>query len=377
MPTKIKPLAWTTWETPDRAVVRPDIRNETGDTMPRLLLIPFANGALKMSATRRPLTMLSVAAGTARAMHTRIDSVLVSEPDVKLGQVAQILTKRLRLDGHRYIGGGVFEKVSIGDVLPVLMQIRAIVELPEAPAPLHSEPTIPAFLRKENCMSESATHPVPQPASNGLIPVFDGSIGGVACSVCDARTLHAFLEAGKDFSNWIKDRIAKYQFVKDQDFAIDSPNLANQKQGRGGDRRSTDYHLTLDMAKELSMVENNEKGRQARRYFIECERHAMEVLAGRQPAVEHSHAHHLIAKAARSRAWRYAEEQRQAFMAAIGSAAKPGDDETAWGMSYLLMDRIEERLVKIGMDMANKHSPQAVASWLLNWRPETRIALSL
>ena len=33
-----------------------------------------------------------------------------------------------------------------------------------------------------------------------------------------------------------------------------------------------EYHITLDMAKELSMVERNEKGKQARKYFIECEK---------------------------------------------------------------------------------------------------------
>lgn len=99
------------------------------------------------------------------------------------------------------------------------------------------------------------------------------------------------------------------------------------------------------------------------------------LVTERQPVAHASAPHHLIAQAARSRAWRYAEEQRQVFMAAIGSAAKPGDDETAWGMSSLLMTRIEERLVKMGMDMAHKHSPQTVANWLLNWRPETQLAL--
>lgn len=44
------------------------------------------------------------------------------------------------------------------------------------------------------------------------------------------------------------------------------------KKGRGGNRRSVDYLLTLDVAKELSMVENNEQGRMARRYFINCEK---------------------------------------------------------------------------------------------------------
>ena len=92
----------------------------------------------------------------------------------------------------------------------------------------------------------------------------------------NARDLHEFLEVGKDFSNWIKDRIQKYNFTEGQDYLtqkIDSPNSANQS-GRGGDRRSIEYHLTLDMAKELSMVERNEKGKQARQYFIECERRA-------------------------------------------------------------------------------------------------------
>ena len=94
---------------------------------------------------------------------------------------------------------------------------------------------------------------------------------------CDARELHARLQVGRDFSSWIKGRVDEYGFIEGVDFlVIDSPNPANQKKGRGGDRRSIDYHLTLDMAKELALVENNEIGRAVRRYFIQAEKELRE-----------------------------------------------------------------------------------------------------
>lgn len=106
-----------------------------------------------------------------------------------------------------------------------------------------------------------------EPTTENIIPVIANANGR---PTVDARTLHAFLEVGKDFSNWIRGRIEKYGFAEGEDYDIGSPVLANQS-GKGGDRRSRDYHLTLDMAKELAMVERNEKGKQARRYFIRCE----------------------------------------------------------------------------------------------------------
>lgn len=106
--------------------------------------------------------------------------------------------------------------------------------------------------------------------SHALIPVFAGELAGIPVQLVDARLLHRFLQVGKRYASWIVERIAEYGFVQDQDFLI-SQNRET-KPGRGGDRRSKDYHITLDMAKELAMVERNDKGREARRYFIECER---------------------------------------------------------------------------------------------------------
>lgn len=111
--------------------------------------------------------------------------------------------------------------------------------------------------------------------TNQLIPVFAGEIQNQSAQLVDARLLHSFLDVARDFSNWIKKRIADYGFVKDQDYI---EVFAKSGENPQGGRPSIDYHLTIDMAKELSMVERNEKGKQARRYFIEMERRALEHL---------------------------------------------------------------------------------------------------
>lgn len=101
-----------------------------------------------------------------------------------------------------------------------------------------------------------------------LIPVVPGTIGNVQCLTVDGRTLHGVLGVRRDFSNWIKGRISKYDFIESQDFEV----FAKTGENSEGGRPSQEYTCTLDMGKELCMVENNEKGRIARRYFIECER---------------------------------------------------------------------------------------------------------
>jgi anti-repressor protein len=104
--------------------------------------------------------------------------------------------------------------------------------------------------------------------NNNIIPVFSGTIASEQIQLVNARELHSFLEVGRDYSTWIKDRIDEYDFVENQDF-ISFPQNGGKPQGG---RPVKEYSLTLDMAKELSMVERNEKGKQARRYFIDCEK---------------------------------------------------------------------------------------------------------
>lgn len=108
---------------------------------------------------------------------------------------------------------------------------------------------------------------------NPLITITEQAVGDGLVPAVDARELHEFLQVGKVFGAWITERIQQYGFVEDQDYGV----FSNSGKNPAGGRPTKDYALTLDMAKELAMVERNWRGRQARKYFIECERRLREA----------------------------------------------------------------------------------------------------
>ena len=79
-----------------------------------------------------------------------------------------------------------------------------------------------------------------------------------------ARELHDFLEIGSHFKDWFP-RMCEYGFKENEDFC------SILSESTGG-RPSIDYQITLDMAKELAMIQRTEKGKQARQYFIQIEK---------------------------------------------------------------------------------------------------------
>lgn len=87
-----------------------------------------------------------------------------------------------------------------------------------------------------------------------------------------ARELHKFLNIETRFDIWFS-RMCEYGFIENQDFIayVQKSTFANNRK-----YKQMDYLLKISMAKELSMIQRNEKGKQARLYFIECERKAKE-----------------------------------------------------------------------------------------------------
>lgn len=86
-------------------------------------------------------------------------------------------------------------------------------------------------------------------------------------ALIDARLLHKKLRSGYQFADWIRTRIKEFQFEENKDF------FASEKtEAKRGGQNAINYLLSLDMAKELAMLERNEVGRNIRRYFIQKEK---------------------------------------------------------------------------------------------------------
>ena len=86
----------------------------------------------------------------------------------------------------------------------------------------------------------------------------------------NAREIHKYLEVKTKFADWIKRAIEKYDFIENQDYVI-------LKNGNGNNAY-IDYIVVLDMAKELAMLENNPKGKETRKYFIEFEKQGKALI---------------------------------------------------------------------------------------------------
>lgn len=112
---------------------------------------------------------------------------------------------------------------------------------------------------------------------NELLPIKTEKDKGQPIHLINARDLFHFLESKQEFSHWFKKRVNEYDFIQDVDyFLLDKFITQKITKSQGGHNR-TDYLITLEMAKELAMLERNQQGKLARRYFIQCEKTLSEI----------------------------------------------------------------------------------------------------
>jgi phage anti-repressor protein len=105
------------------------------------------------------------------------------------------------------------------------------------------------------------------------VAIIPSQIGGSEIQTVNARDLHEFLEVRTPFSMWVDRRITDYGFIQDIDFV----HVSQKSETSTGATIKHEYHISLSMAKELCMVERNDKGKDARLYYIECEKRYKEL----------------------------------------------------------------------------------------------------
>ena len=86
-----------------------------------------------------------------------------------------------------------------------------------------------------------------------------------------ARELHEFLEVKTAYKDWFP-RMCEYGFTERIDFNPLKNEQVRQEGNRMVSRTVEDAQLTIDMAKEICMLQRNERGKQARQYFIQLEK---------------------------------------------------------------------------------------------------------
>jgi len=103
-----------------------------------------------------------------------------------------------------------------------------------------------------------------------LIQIQKNEIGTEKVNAVNSREIYEYLGVKEQYSDWMKRAVNKYDFIENEDYIITiQKNLNSQFSGL---KERKDYIVTLDMAKELCMVSNTLKGKETRKYFIECEK---------------------------------------------------------------------------------------------------------
>ena len=127
-----------------------------------------------------------------------------------------------------------------------------------------------------------------------LLPYAPLEVGDETIQTINAEKVHDFLEVSTRYDLWITRQIKKYDFQEGRDYTtVQLGTLSNLTKGnfkhlQGIKNNEIEYHITFDMAKELTMVARQTKGKEARQYFIEEEKKLRHGGHGNLPKLRES-----------------------------------------------------------------------------------------
>ncbi|ENY6784473.1 antA/AntB antirepressor family protein [Providencia rettgeri] len=180
-----------------------------------------------------------------------------------------------------------------------------------------------------------------------MLPIIRSDINGQLINCVSAKALHSALGIKRNFAAWFGDRTNQYEFIENQDyFIVESLSYPKSDSSKSRPQLTKDYHVTINTAKELGIVENNEYGRLIRQYFIKCE----ETLHKVAPTISREYKEDLKA---RLKAANYFQPMCNAL-----EAARLRQGKTTQRKHYLNESNMINRLVLGGLtaiQWAEKH----------------------
>lgn len=170
--------------------------------------------------------------------------------------------------------------------------------------------------------------------------------------VISGRLLHQFLEIGTEYTKWFE-RMCEYGFTENVDFNSVKFDEVRKEGNRTVKRHLVNHILKLNMAKELCMLARNERGKEARKYFIKCEEawNSEDMIMGRALQIMHNRLQNTTKQLEEAKA--FIEEAKpkltyyDTILNSVGTmtSSQIGAD---YGMSAIKLNRIlnEQKLIK-------------------------------
>ena len=152
------------------------------------------------------------------------------------------------------------------------------------------------------------------------------------------RELHDWLEVSEKFSDWMK-RMIEYGFTA----GIDFDSFSEKSDKPTGGRPSVGYRITIDMAKEICMIQRTDKGKQARQYFIECERRL-------KLAIIPPDSYMISDPVQRAKKWIEEEQERQRLASSVKELTPKAEffDAVADSTDLMAMGEAAKTLKRVG-----------------------------
>lgn len=161
---------------------------------------------------------------------------------------------------------------------------------------------------------------------NELIKIEKHTINNDEANSVTARDLWQALESKQEFTHWVKARLEQAYAVENEDY-ISFDKIIKRETGA---TRAREYALSLDLAKNIAMLERNEKGNQIRKYFIACEKQLREQQTPQLPQTYLEALESLVESEKRNQALQAKIEQDKPKVA-FANAISGSDDSVSVG----------------------------------------------